>query len=291
MKPPSFEYFAPREIEEAVSLLNRYGGDAKVLAGGQSLIPLMNLRLSRPRALVDINRIAHLAYIRQNDGQLAIGGLTRAHALERSEVVSSKCPLLSQAAGLIGHLAIRHRGTIGGNLAHADPASELPAALLALEGEIIATGPSGVRTIPAQDFFRGLMATALDPAEIVTEVRVPVFSPGTGAAFEELSRRHGDFALVGVAALVRLDTDGRCRQARIALCGVGPMALRARRSESALQGLALTEEALEAAAQEVDGEIDPASDIHASGEYRRHVAKVLIKRALRNAWQRAGGGA
>src|SRR5215831_20151420 len=236
MKPPRFEYFAPRALGAALDLLAERGDRAKILAGGQSLIPLLNFRLAHPEALIDINALGDLAYVRAHDGGLAIGALTRQHTMERSEMVRARAPILAEACHLIGHLPIRHRGTIGGNLAHADPASELPATMVALEAEFAVASRATTRTISADRFFVGPLATALQPGELLTEVRVPSLPARTGGAFVEMARRAGDYALVGVAALVSLDAAGRCQRARVALCGVGPGPVRARAAEEALTG-------------------------------------------------------
>jgi CO/xanthine dehydrogenase FAD-binding subunit len=289
MKPPSFQYFDPRSVPDAVACLQEHGGGARILAGGQSLLPLMNLRLVRPTVLVDINRLATLAYIRESDGRLALGALSRLHEVESSEAVRRRAPLLAEAAAHVGHLAIRHRGTIGGNLAHADPASEIPAALLALEGLVVAEGPRGERILTVAELLRGPLSTALDPDEVLTEVRVPVDPPGSGSAFVEVSRREGDFALVGVAVLLQRDGD-RCARARIAFCGVGATALRVRAAEQLLEGSPVTSDTLQAAARAIQGAVAPTGDVQASAEYRRHVVGVLTGRAARQAWQRAGTG-
>src|SRR5512145_3308051 len=205
MKPPRFDYHAPTTVEEALGLLTRYQGDAKVLAGGQSLMPLLNFRLLRPAALVDLNRIAALSYINQVDGQVRLGAMTRQRAVEFSPVVRQRLPLLAEATRWVGHLPIRTRGTIGGSIAHADPSAEYPAVLTALEGEVVARGPKGERTLKATDLFRTYLTTSLDADEILTEVRLPAMPAGAGHAFEEFARRHGDFAIVGIAAMVVLD--------------------------------------------------------------------------------------
>src|SRR5918996_5400061 len=200
MKPPRFEYTVPRRTDEVVTLLAQHGDRAKVLAGGQSLVPLLNFRLAQPEVLVDVNRVAELAYIRPVDSGLAFGALTRQHAVERAEAVRTRLPIIAEACRLIGHLPIRYRGTIGGNLAHADPASELPAVMVALEAELTAARRDGRRTLPAAEFFTGILTNALGPDELLTEIRVPALPPRTGSAFVEIARRAGDYALVGVAA-------------------------------------------------------------------------------------------
>jgi aerobic carbon-monoxide dehydrogenase medium subunit len=287
MKPPPFAYIDPRSVADAVALLAQHGVDAKVLAGGQSLVPLLNFRLVHPVLLVDVNRISALAYIQEQNGALVLGALSRIHAVESSTLVKRHAPLLAEAAALVGHLAIRHRGTIGGNLAHADPASEIPAALLALEGQVVAVGLRGERVIAAGDFFRGPLSTALEPTELLTEVRIPTGPPGSGSAFLEVSRREGDYALVGAGVVLQRD-GGRCARARIALCGIAGAPVRARLAEGILERAGVTEEALRSVALAVEEVLSPTDDVQASAEYRRHVAGVLTERAVRQAWERAG---
>jgi carbon-monoxide dehydrogenase medium subunit len=288
MKPPRFDYHAPATVEEAVSLLARYGGEAKVLAGGQSLMPLLNFRLSRPAALVDLNRVSALAYIKEVDGHVRLGAMTRQRSIEFSAVVRQRLPLLAEATRWVGHLPIRTRGTIGGSLAHADPAAEYPAVLTALEGEIVARGPRGERVVKAQDLFRTYLTTTLGEDEVLTEVRLPAMPAGAGHAFEEFSRRHGDFAIVGMAAVVVVE-GGRCRRARLATAGAGPVPLRLRAAEEILESEGLTDAAIDAAAARAADLVTPDSDIHASADYRRHLAGVLTGRALRRARIGAGG--
>ncbi len=290
MKPAPFTYFAPRSLDEALSLLRQYGSDAKPLAGGQSLVPLMNFRLAKPRYLIDLNRIPELAYIRRENGFLAIGAMTRQFEAERSDDVGHLAPLLREALKLVGHPTIRHRGTVGGSLAHADPAAELPAAAVALGAELVIRGPGGSRTVPAAEFFVGPFTTVLAPDELLTEVRIPAVPPGNGYAFLELSRRHGDFAIAGVAAMVGLGPDGRIERAALALCGVGPTPVRARQAEAALLGAPPTEDRFREAGELAARETDPTSDIHASADYRRRVAAVLVRRALSTATERARKG-
>lgn len=289
MKPPRFEYVAPHTVDEALEHLARHGDRAKVLAGGQSLVPLLNFRLSHPEVLVDINRLADLAYVRERDGGLAIGALARQHAVERSDAVRARAPMVTEASRLIGHLPIRHRGTIGGNLAHADPASELPAVMVALDAELGVSSQGGARAIPAAQFFTGPLTTALRPGELLTEIRVPGQPSRTGSAFVEMARRAGDFALVGVAASVTLDGRGYCQTVRLALCGVGPTPVRARAAEEALAGQSPTPAALDEAAARAAAATDPPSDVHASAEFRRKLARHFARQALGIAVQRAGG--
>jgi carbon-monoxide dehydrogenase medium subunit len=288
VKPPRFDYYAPVTVDEALSLLTRYGGEAKVLAGGQSLVPLLNFRLTRPAALVDLNRIGALAYIREADGQVRLGAMTRQRAIELSPLVRARLPLLDEATRWVGHLPIRTRGTIGGSIAHADPAAEYPAVLTALEGEVVARGPRGERVIQPGALFQTYLTTSLAPDEILTEVRLPVMPAGGGYAFEEFSRRHGDFAIVGIAALVVLE-GGRCVRARLATAGAGPVPVRLRAAEEILESEGLGGAAVEAAAQRASELVEPDSDIHASAAYRRHLTRVLTGRALARARARAGG--
>src|SRR5256712_3940318 len=221
MKPPKFDYHAPASLDEALALLRRYGGDAKVLAGGQSLMPLLNFRLSRPAALVDLNRIPALAYITEGVGSVKFGAMTRQRTIEFSAVVAKPRPLLTEATRWVGHLPIRTRGTIGGSIAHADPSAEYPAVLTALDGEVVARGPKGERVLKPRDFFQTYLTTNLAADEILTEVRLPATPAGAGFAFEEFSRRHGDFAIIGIAAVI-VREGGRCTMARLATAGAGP---------------------------------------------------------------------
>ena len=290
MKPPPFEYAAPRKTDEAVALLAQHGDRAKVLAGGQSLVPLLNFRLAQPEVLVDVNRVAELAYVRPVDSGIAFGALTRQHTVERSDDVRARLPIVTEACRLIGHLPIRHRGTIGGSLAHADPASELPAVMVALEAELTAVRRGGRRTLPAEQFFRGIFTTALAPDELLTEIRVPGLPPRTGSAFVEIARRAGDFAIVGIAALVTLDDAGRVGRARLALCGVGPTPIRAREAERVLEGERPEGRALDEAADRIVAATDPPGDVHASAAFRKKLARHVGRQAIGLAARRAGGG-
>jgi CO/xanthine dehydrogenase FAD-binding subunit len=285
VKPPPFEYVAPRSLDEALQVLADSQGEAKVLAGGQSLIPLLNFRLARPSLLVDLNRAAGLADVVERNGGLAIGAMARDLGVERDPRVARDVPLLHEAIGWIGHLAIRARGTVGGSLAHADPAAELPAVAVCLDAELTLASTRGRRTVAAADFFQGFLTTALQPDEILVEAWVPALAPRTGQAWLEFARRHGDFALVGVA--VSLSVEGNVvSDAHVVLTGVGGMPVRAREAETLLVGGVL-DERVAAAADAVRGAIDPDADIHASKEYRVHLAGVLAERAIRLAYQRA----
>jgi len=285
VKPPKFEYHAPSTLDEALALLARYNGDAKLLAGGQSLVPLLNFRLARPAALIDLNRITSLAYIREHDGHVRLGAMTRQRAIEFSPVVARRLPLLREATRWVGHLPIRSRGTIGGSIAHADPSAEYPAVLTALEGEVVARGPKGERTLSSGALFETYLTTTLAPDEILTEVRLPVMPEGAGWAFEELARRHGDFAIVGVAAAV-WRSGGRVT-ARLATAGAGGTPQRLRAAEEIVERDGLGAAAIEAAGRRASELVEPDADIHASADYRRHLAGVLTERALKRAAERA----
>jgi aerobic carbon-monoxide dehydrogenase medium subunit len=289
MKPPPFEYVAPRNTDEAVALLAQYGDRAKVLAGGQSLVPLLNFRLAQPEMLVDVNRVAELAYVRSIDSSVAIGALTRQHAMERDDAIRARLPIVAEACRLIGHLPIRHRGTVGGSLAHADPASELPAVMVALEAEMTASRKGGRRVLPADQFFTGIFSTALAPDELLTDIRVPALPPRTGSAFVEIARRAGDFALVGAAVLITLDADGRVTRARLALCGAGPTPVRAREAERVLVGERPDGRALDDAIEKMAAATDPPGDIHASAGFRTKLARHVGRQAIELAVRRAGG--
>ena len=258
-----------------------------MLAGGQSLVPLLNFRLVRPAYLVDLNEIPGLDGIRVEDGTLVLGAMARQRAVETSALVRQRCPLLAEALPQVGHVQIRNRGTVGGSLAHADPAAELPAVLAALGGEVVLRRAGGRRVLTSERFFSGYLTTALDPAELLVEIRLPVAPARTGSAFLEVSRRHGDFALVGVAATLTLDGAGICTRAAIALTGVGPTPVLAADAAAALVGVAPTATAFERAGRRVSERLTPDGDLHASSEYRKHVAGVLTRRALLRAAERA----
>jgi carbon-monoxide dehydrogenase medium subunit len=293
MKPPPFTYHRPASLDEALALLGEHGDQAKILAGGQSLVPLLSLRLAHPSHLVDINRLnGSLTQIADQDGGLTIGALVRQRSAEQSATVKQRSPLLAEALPLIGHTQIRNRGTICGNLAHADPASELPAVALVLEAQMVAASRRGERTIPADSFFNGMFSTALEPDELLTQVKLPAWPRGAGWSFQEVARRHGDFALAGVAAVVQLDATGAvCTEVRLAAIGVGPAPVRGRAAEAALRGQAMSPDAVSGAAQALSQAIDPASDVQATAAYRRHVTAVLARRALDEAAARARSSA
>lgn len=289
MKPAPFEYFAPTTVDEAISLLQAHEGEAKILAGGQSLMPLLSMRLARPSIVIDLGKLGELAYIRESRGRLAIGAMTTKRRLEDSAPVKTHQPLLHAATLLIGHPQIRNRGTIGGSLAHADPASEYPAVALALDAELCLKGPGGERTLAARDFFVTYLTTALEPSEILTEIRFPAPRKRSGWSFLEVSRRHGDFAMVGVAVLLTLNRRGRIEEARLVLFGVGATPVRASGAEQTLGGEKPGPELFERAAAQVKDDLeDPLSDVHASADYRRHLAQVLTQRGLGEAAERVG---
>lgn len=290
MKPAPFRYVRPSSVDEAVSVLAAEGYGAKPLAGGQSLIPAMNFRLAQPAVLVDLGDLDELRYIRETDGGLVIGAMTTHSAVERSAAVKERAPLLAEAMPWIAHLQIRNRGTVGGSLAHADPAAELPAVMLALDARLHLRGPGGDRTVPFCDFCTGLFATALAPDELLTGIEIPTVPNGTGCAFKEMSRRHGDFALVGVCAVLTLDAGGACTRASVTLLSVGDGPVCANTAQDLLLGRPPTADAIrEAAEAAATRDIDPPADIHASAPYRRQLARVLTTRALETAARRATG--
>jgi carbon-monoxide dehydrogenase medium subunit len=287
MKPAPFEYHRPDSVDEALELLTQHGWDAKLLAGGQSLVPAMNFRLAQPGVLIDLNRIPGLDYVREQGGGLRIGAMVRQRAAERSATIARAAPLVAEALPYVAHPQIRNRGTLGGSVAHADPAAELPAVMLALGATFHLRGPSGSRAVAADQFFTGLFATALEHDEMLGEIEIPAPAARPGWAFMEISRRHGDFALAGLAMSVSLDGDGRCDAARIALLGVGEGPFLARGAADALLGAAPGDDAFRAAAEAARAEVDPPYDIHASADYRRHLVGVLVARALPVAFARA----
>lgn len=288
MKPPKFDYYAPRSLGKALDLLAKHGAEAKILAGGQSLMPLVNMRLARPRVLVDLARIRALRYIRREKGSLAIGAMTTSAEIEASRVIRKRCPLLAEAAKLIGHPAIRNRGTVGGSIAHADPAAELPAVLKALDGQVRVRGPQGEREIGAEELFVGPLTTSLQPEEVLAGTSFKALGPGAGWAVEEFTRRHGDFAIAGVVTCLSVDGN-RINNARVVLFGVGDTPVRIREVEAVLNGTEGSEELFNRAAEGIPSAIDPPTDIHGSADYRRHLARVLTLKALRKSLERARG--
>ncbi len=290
MKPAPFRYLRPGTVDDALDLLTEHGPQAKLLAGGQSLIPTMNFRLSQPAVLIDLNRLGELAGIEESRRGLMIGAMTRQRAAERSGAVRDRAPLLSEAMPFISHPQVRNRGTIGGSLAHADPAAELPALMVALDAEFLVRDRDHQRRIAAADFYTGLFATALAPDEMLLSVEVPKTPKRTGWAFEEISRRHGDYALVGVATTITLDRKGRCDGAHIVLLSVGDGPVAASQAVAGLAGEEPTADAIRQAAEvTATRDIDPPADIHASAAYRRQLARVLTTRALTRAVARAQG--
>jgi carbon-monoxide dehydrogenase medium subunit len=279
VKPAKFEYHAPASVDEALATLGRYDGEARVLAGGQSLVPMMNFRLATPKAIIDLNRIAGLSHIEEEGEVVRIGAMTRQRRLEFDPLVAAKLPLLREALRWVGHLPTRSRGTIGGSLAHADPSAEIPMVLQALEGEVVARGPQGERRIPAQELFQAALTTSLDPLEIITEVRFPSMPARAVHAVQEFARRKGDFAIAAVAVMLVRDGE-RCAQARLATAGVGPASIRLRDAETVLEQKGLGEAAIAEAADKAKAAVDPVSDLNGSAEYRRHLTGVLTSRAI-----------
>jgi aerobic carbon-monoxide dehydrogenase medium subunit len=282
VKLPPVEYQAPTTVAEAVGLLAEYQDEASVLAGGQSLIPLLALRLAQPAVLIDINGVEELAGVAVTDGWVTIGATTREYVAEESTTIADTVPLLAAALPLIGHEAIRSRGTVGGSLAHADPAAELPAVARALDAEFVVRGPAGQRVVPASEWFEGYLTTSRGPDELLTDVRFPAAGRGTGTSFQEVARRHGDFAMVGLATSVTL-SDGVIGEARLAFAGVSDVPVRAAGAEDLLAGERPSAELFDAAARRASGDIDPPADLHGSAEYRRKVAAALVRRGLREA--------
>jgi aerobic carbon-monoxide dehydrogenase medium subunit len=288
MIPPSFEYLRPKTLPEAVAMLQQHGDEAKILSGGQSLIPMMKLRLARPGVLIDINRISGLSYVKEEGGYLKIGGLTREAELEASPLVRSKYPILFDTAHVIADPQVRNMATVGGNLAHGDPANDHPATMVTLGAQVIATGPKGERVIPIEDFFVSLFATALQHEEILTEVRIPVPATRSGGAYFKLERKVGDFATAAVAAQLTLDEKGVCQTVGIGLTNVGPTPVKARKAEEFLRGKKPDESNIAQAAQLAADESTPSPDLRGPVEYKKGLVKELMKRALTRALERAG---
>jgi CO/xanthine dehydrogenase FAD-binding subunit len=289
MKPAPFEYYAPTTTGEALAQLAEHGYDAKVLAGGQSLIPTMNFRLAQPAVLVDLNHIPELFYIKPDkNGGVLVGAMTRESQVEHDALIAERAPLVHETMPDIAHPQIRNRGTFGGCIAHADPAAELPAVSMALNAHFRVRSRTGERWIPAEEFFIGFFTTALEPDELLIETALSSMSPHSGWSFQEIARRHGDYALVGVAAVVTLDDKDQCQEARLVFLSVGDGPVEARQAAEALRGQAPTSEAIRAAAETAASQdVDPSSDIHASADYRRHLVNVLTRRALEQAFERA----
>ena len=288
MKPPRFAYHDPRSLDEALALMAQYGDEGKPLAGGQSLVPLLNFRLAHPEHLIDVNRIGALAGVRRDSGALHIGAMTRQSTLEASRLVKDNWPLLTEALAYVAHAQIRNRGTVGGSVAHADPAAELPVAFTALDARFRARSQRGERTIDPASFFVTHLTTTLEPDELLVEIEVPPMPPRTGHAFVEYSRRHGDFALGGAAVLVTVDESGTCQRAAIALLSAAPTPLRATEAEAMLAGERIDEGVAARAAERAVADISPTGDIHGSAGYRKDLIEVMVRRALMAAAGRAG---
>jgi len=290
MKPAPFEYFAPDSLEEALDLMSQYAGEAKILAGGQSLVPAMNFRVVQPTQLIDLNRISTLRYIQEDNYSIQVGAMTRERQLEFDSSIAKRVPLLCEAVPYIAHPQIRNRGTIGGSLVNADPAAELPVLMLALEGRLKAKSQSGERWVSAKDFFVGMFTTALEPDEILVEVELPMTPSRTGWSFMEVAPRAGDYALMGVAVLVTLDENGKCDRAKLVYLNAGEGPVETPEAEKLLMGQTLSDELIEAAASSAsERELSPFGNIHTSPEFQRHLANVLTKKALKQANQRAEG--
>lgn len=287
MKPPAFEYYAPESLEEALSLLAEHDGEAKPLAGGQSLVPAMNFRVSQPAILIDLNRLAELDYIRPVDNELHIGAMTRQRRVERDASVARFNPLLHETLPHIAHPQIRNRGTIGGSLVHADPAAELPVIAVALNARFHARSSSDERWLSATEFFQGMFTTALRPDEMLIEIAFPSLPNGAGWSFMEFARRHGDYALMGVATWIALDDRGACRDARLVYLNAGDGPVDAQQAAQALKGHVISDQSIAAASQLADQEISPVGNVHCTPEYQHHLARVLTRRALTLASQRA----
>jgi len=289
MIPPSFEYLRPKTLPEAVAMLQQHGEEAKILSGGQSLIPMMKLRLARPGFLIDINRIAGLSYVKEEDGLLKIGGLTREAELEASPVVRTRYPILLDTAHVIADPQVRNMATVGGNLAHGDPANDHPATMVALGAQVVATGPKGERVIPIENFFVTLFTTALQHEEILTEIRIPAPPARSGGAYFKLERKVGDFATAAVAVQVTLDDKGVCQKVGIGLTNVGPTPVKAKKAEEFLRGKKLDEGNIKQAAQLAADEAEPSPDLRGPVAYKKGLVKELAKRALSRAVERASG--
>ena len=287
MIPAAFEYHRPSTLQDALALLSRLGDEAKVLAGGQSLIPLMKLRLASPRHVIDLNRISGLASIAEHDGALVIGALVRESELEASELVRRRLPILADACRVIADPLVRNLATVGGNLAHGDPANDHPAVMLALGAEVVAVGPQGSRRIPVAELFTGPLETALRPGEILTEIHIPLPPPRSGGAYLKLERKVGDFATAAVGVQITLAGGDACAHAGIGLTNVGPTPIKARRAEGLLKGRRLDDAAIREAAEAAAGESDPSEDLRGSVAYKRDLVRVLTARALRRALERA----
>ena len=289
MKPAAFEYHAPDSLEQALQIMRLHAGEAKILAGGQSLVPAMNFRVVQPSVLIDLNQVAELSFIREEADVIRIGAMARERHLEFDASISKRTPLLHEAVPFIAHPQIRNRGTIGGSIVNADPAAELPVLMLAVNARLKARNASNERWIDAQDFFIGMFSTALEPDEILVEIELPFMPAHSGWSFMEVAPRAGDYALMGVAALVTLDEDGKCGQAKLVYLNAGEGPMNAREAAKLLEGEMLNDALIEsAAAYAGEKEINPFGNVHTSSEFQRHLANVLTKKALKQAMQRAG---
>jgi carbon-monoxide dehydrogenase medium subunit len=287
MIPAAFDYVAPKTLDDALRDLTDGGEDAKILAGGQSLLPLLKLRLANPKLLIDLRKISGLAGIRQEGNKLVIGALTTHFEVESSALARNKCPLLSETARAIGDVQVRNLGTIGGSLTHADPAADWPAAILALAAEVRLAGPKGERWLGAADFFLGPMTTAIEATEILTEIRVPVSSTRSGSAYQKMAQQASGFAIVGVAASLRVDRNGRCEDIGVGVTGLNEKPFRAEAAEERLRGNKLTAKWIAEASLSVAEGIEPLEDLHAAADYRAHLARVYTHRAIQEAAKRA----
>jgi len=289
MIPVAFEYFAPKTLEEALRLVERHGDEAKILAGGHSLLPLMKLRLAAPRFIIDIGRLRGMSYVREENGQIAIGAMTTHSEIAGSDLMRARCPLLAETAEAIADVQVRNRGTLGGSLAHADPAADYPASILALDAQIVAASSAGARTIPAREFFVDMLTTQLRPGELLSQVRVPMLAPRTGTAYAKLHQAASGFAIVGAAVRLTCGKSGKIEDIAVGLTGVGPKAYRAEAVEKALSGKKASPQAVAEAARQAAVGIEALSDLHASAEYRREMAVVFTRRAIERALARANG--
>jgi len=289
MIPPIFDYVAPETLDEALRALSHHGEDAKLLAGGQSLIPLLKLRLAQPKMLIDLRRIPGLGTVRQQGGEIAVGGLATHYRMEVSPIVKKKCPLLAETAHAIGDVQVRNRGTVGGSLSHADPSADWPAAIIAVGGTVTLRESRGERHVAANEFFRGPMTTAMKPGEILTEIRVPAAQRRSGSVYLKVAQPASGFAVVGVAVALRFDARGRCEEIGIGVTGLGDKPFRAYDVEAALRGNKLTSKLITASAERVTEGVPVLEDLHAGAEFRAHLARIYTARAIRMASQRANG--
>ncbi|MDQ1005167.1 2-furoyl-CoA dehydrogenase FAD binding subunit [Neobacillus niacini] len=287
MKPPKFDYYKPTTLSEALDLLEEIGDDGKIIAGGQSLVPIMNMRLASPKCIIDINGLNELDYIKHEGNVLKIGTLTRQSKVEKSEIVANACGLLLEAITQIGHVQTRNRGTFGGSIVHADPSAELPLALLTMNGSVQIASKDEVRNVDAEDFFITYLTTDIMPTEILTEVSIPIIEGRSGYSFQEIARRHGDFALVAASCLMTVDDQNQISSVRLALGGVEAIPLLIEDAEDILVGEILSDSLIDKLLESVEMAVEPESDLHAAAEYRTHLAKILTKRTLTQAYERA----